>query len=86
MAEYIEREAVLKMQYWEGCGRIRYGVVAVADIENVPAADVVEVRRGRWVSVQNGKGCCSECHRLDAIDPIATHCRYCGARMDGECR
>lgn len=58
------------------------------DIEEMPTIDAVPVVHGRWVNVQNGKGCCSECNRLDAIDPIATHCRYCGAdmreRKDGE--
>ena len=47
-SEYIEREAVLKMQYWEGSGHIRYGVVDVADIENIPAADVVPVCRCKY--------------------------------------
>lgn len=59
-------------------------VVRYKDIINTPTENVAPVRRGRWVNIQNGNGCCSECHRLDAIDPIATHCRYCGARMDGD--
>lgn len=52
-------------------------------IADAPTVDAVEVVRGRWENVQNGKGCCSNCHRLDGIDPLATHCRYCGAKMDG---
>jgi len=44
----------------------------------------VEVVHARWENVQNGKGCCSNCNRLDSIDNLATHCRYCGAKMDGE--
>ena len=28
-----------------------------------------------------GTGVCSVCHRQDHIDPLATHCRYCGARI-----
>jgi hypothetical protein len=43
------------------------------------AAD--EVVYARWEAVQNGSGCCSNCHRLDSIDNLATHCRYCGAKM-----
>lgn len=34
-----------------------------------------------WTLVHNGKGVCSNCHRLDGIDPLATHCRYCGMRI-----
>ena len=45
--------------------------------------DAVEVVHAKWENVQNGKGCCSNCHRLDGIDNLATHCRYCGAKMDG---
>ena len=43
--------------------------------------DAVEVVHGRWMNVQNGKGICSNCNRLDSIDNLATHCRYCGAKM-----
>lgn len=45
MAEYIERDKVLAFAYWAGEGHIRYGVVDIDDIENIPAADVVPVVR-----------------------------------------
>ena len=32
--------------------------------------------------VSNGKGVCSNCHRLDSIDELAKYCRYCGAKLD----
>lgn len=51
---------------------------------NAPAADVAPVVHGEWIGVRNGKGICSHCNRLDSIDPLATHCRYCGAKMVGE--
>jgi hypothetical protein len=47
-------------------------------------AEVGVVKHAQWIGVQNGCGCCSNCHRQDRIDPIATHCRYCGAKMDGK--
>ena len=53
-------------------------------IDNAPTVDAVEVVHAKWENVQNGKGCCSNCHRLDGIDPLATYCRYCGAKMDGD--
>jgi hypothetical protein len=42
-------------------------------------------RRGKWLMITDSKHCgvCSECQRQDYIDPLATHCRYCGAKMDG---
>ena len=51
-------------------------------LEQAPRVDAVEVVHAVWVNVQNGKGCCSNCHRLDSIDNLATHCRYCGAKID----
>ena len=36
-----------------------------------------------WVAVENGHGVCSNCNRQDSIDNMATHCRYCGAKMKG---
>lgn len=53
-------------------------------LKNLPTVDAVEVVHARWENVQNGKGCCSNCNRLDGIDNLATHCRYCGAKMDGK--
>lgn len=63
---------------------VRKWLELVFEVVDAPTIDAVPVKHGKWVNVQNGKGCCSECHRLDAIDPIATHCRYCGTRMGGE--
>ena len=52
----------------------------------IPAADVAEVVHGKWELVDHvfATGICSNCHRQDNIDALATHCRYCGARMDGK--
>lgn len=53
-------------------------------MEDAPTVDAVEVVHATWENVHNEKGCCSNCNRLDSIDNLATHCRYCGAKMDGE--
>ena len=50
-------------------------------IDSQPTADVVEVKHAHWVGVHDGWGCCSNCHRMDGIDKLATHCRFCGAYM-----
>lgn len=49
-----------------------------------PIADVQEVVHAKFELIDNGKGVCNNCHRLDSIDNIAKYCRYCGARMDGD--
>lgn len=46
--------------------------------------DVQEVRHAKFELVNNGKGVCSNCHRLDSIDKLAKYCRYCGAKIDKE--
>ena len=53
-------------------------------VKKAPTVDAVEVVHGRWLNIQNGKGICSNCHRLDSVDNLATHCRYCGAKVDGD--
>lgn len=48
-----------------------------------PAVDAKPVPHARWtLKDEKGNGVCSHCNRQDAIDPMATHCRYCGAKMD----
>ena len=51
-------------------------------IRQLPTIDAVEVIHAKWENIQNGHGCCSNCHRMDDVDRLATHCRYCGAKMD----
>ena len=56
------------------------GMELVKKAENeTPIADVQEVRYCKFELVQDGKGVCSNCHRLDSIDKLAKYCRYCGA-------
>ena len=36
----------------------------------------------RWEELQDdGQGRCSNCHVMDDINPLATHCRFCGAKL-----
>lgn len=90
MAEYIEREALLK----EAESRIMWGASAAAVYElirDAPAADVVPVRHGRWIHTDlaahwYGKDECSECtyHEHDRRDlSHFNYCPSCGAKMDG---
>ena len=55
MKTYIERAAVLKVleEYYPGADERLH---IVKDITSIPAADVAEVRHGRWID-----GVCSEC-------------------------
>lgn len=91
--EFIEREAVIKAIMSEPPDA-HYPQWYVDKIKPIPAADVAEVRHGKWIQPhwKNSNYCCncSECggeamHReyqwdKNGIYPI---CPNCGAKMDG---
>ena len=91
MAEYIEREALLKHShigmtrvsdtewqkgYWDG-------VDDMAEyIREEPAADVAEVKHGEWISYGLRNPQCSLCRNYNIEK--SRFCPKCGGRMDGE--
>ena len=100
MAEYINREAIMKFPIRKDhCDKEHAnehfinGIESVLEyVENLPAADVAPVRHGRWVHTDLashwlGKDECSECtyHKKDRSDlSHNNYCPYCGAKMDLE--
>ena len=87
MKEYIERAAVIDLI------TRRYELLELCahEINSIPAADVVEVRHGRWMDAESDDECivwhCSECsYPVKTIGgyPIYQYCPNCGARMDKE--
>ena len=54
----------------------------MGDIEDYPAADVVEVRHGRWILKDDGRAHCSECD-TSGNSYVWHHCPNCGAKMEG---
>ena len=100
--EYIEREEALRQIFLEAMGHnfdfnVEYREVylsAKRAIKNTPAADVVEVRHGRWVHNEDyeswaEKYVCSECNQNAPSDgdyrhSLTNYCPHCGAKMDKE--
>lgn len=90
MNEYISREAAKEALYktseeydeYDKCDRIAIVALNNADemLNDIPAADVVEVRHGQWNGGATGWEC-SVC----SIESNNTYpyCPYCGAVMDG---
>ena len=90
MAEYIEREALLKRLNFsplfsnilDGGYFIKSGVLDL--VERQPKADVVGVRHGYWIS--GWDTVCSVC-KID-VDVYGVerfnYCPNCGAKMDGK--
>ena len=97
MAEYIDREAVMKKLDRYGCntastlGHHSGAVDVVADVVyNFPATDVAEVRHGKWIEhVEVGysgakyfRNNCSICGCLALKKDSEKYCHNCGAKMD----
>lgn len=71
---------VSKHMKW--CEAVHYGATT-AIIEKMPTIEATPVVHGRWEAVHDGWGRCPNCHRMDSIHEKATHCRFCGTKMDG---
>lgn len=96
MKEYIERAAVLSYPIRKDhCDKKHaneyfiFGIESVMEyVENLPAADVVEVRHGRWEMAPRNRGYdmrCSACGFFPGIRFFSSnYCPNCGARMDKE--
>ena len=84
MKEYIEREALLELYQIDGpeneTGHVPLPVIR-QNIMDLPAADVAEVRHGRWIE-KAPHPYCSECF-VECRDKTP-YCPNCGARMDKE--
>lgn len=94
MAEYIERETLMKFPIRrDHCDKEHAnehfinGIETVMEYaENLPAADVEPVRHGRW-NIQDGtktRRVCSVCG-FDGpeYDKFYGYCPNCGAKMNG---
>ena len=95
MSDFISREALLKKRH--GCDRNCSvcdfatdgdswcnGELFVVDVLAIPAADVVEVKRGRWIKRRFSEKVygetCSVCHTT--WDCGTNFCPNCGAKME----
>ena len=105
MAEYIKKEAVIKfiengLNNPDKTKSFGHDAIEImAEVQYMPAADVVEVRHGEWIETQEPLGwrdvdCieCSVCHENWIIDEDSSiddyecmwhYCPNCGAKMDG---
>lgn len=94
MKEYIERAAVIDLI----TRRYEQPELCTHEINSIPAADVVEVRHGRWIEDERtypGPGLannlCSVCGEIagawkEGLAPERkwAYCPACGALMDGK--
>ena len=96
MAEYIEREELLRIEKLLDTEVLRASKTAsniydqiLYDIENFPAADVVPVVHGKWIR-KEAEGAifadyeCSVCSAYPTGGIKSCYCPNCGAKMDEE--
>ena len=63
---------------------LRGGEAIIEDLTKFPAADVVEVRHGRWKNEGMGDFRCSLCSYVASAAILNNYCPSCGALMDKE--
>lgn len=86
--EYIEREKLMaELQKKVELSHNAMRAVTEEDFEDIindmPAADVVEVKHGQWIDGKCGHyKICSECNQI--ADFYFDYCPNCGAKMDGK--
>lgn len=79
MADYIDREKIFSI--WRSMPAPASVTSLAAAISQTPAADVVEVRHGRWIKHEWYNEC--EACRAKVICGY-NYCPNCGARMEKE--
>ena len=87
--EYISREAALTAL--QDSDLFNTTERQLRAIRELPAADVAEVRHGRWIDAYPDiepnpmfmYGICSECGFEQGISKYLNYCPNCGAKMDG---
>ena len=90
MTKYIDADKLLEeMEFVTTDPTCPMHIAATIDqiISLSPAADVVEVKHGKWTLEMDGSGICSKCNRWQVAvwddDGWQKYCGHCGARMDG---
>lgn len=89
MTEYIERDSALNLSFVARIGDSYEKIIWAERINDIPAADVEPVRRGRWrnvymISKNNVSQICSCCNNTIVMDRghHFNYCPACGAKMD----
>ena len=90
MADYIDREKIFSI--WRSMPAPASVTSLAAAISQTPAADVVEVRHGRWLTTDAYPHhlYCSVCYRtyaknakwVNELDLPTNYCPNCGALME----
>ena len=100
MSRYIDADELKgALQHYKNTEDSLYYDELEMYIDDTPAADVEEVRHGKWIITEYEYYDCSECgesyyngcdshagakRRLEINQDVYSYCPYCGAKMDKE--
>lgn len=94
MAEYIERSKVIELlksteingsPYMKRIVKATVDLAIEAILDDVPAADVEEVKHGHWVfDARTIAPRCSVCGEDAIAETVSPYCPWCGANCDEE--
>lgn len=83
MAEYIEREAAIRVVNGQSSLTMTRSSL-IDSISKLPAADVAPVVHGRWIALHDEFCTCSICkYPVYLMWDQTNYCPNCGAKMDG---
>lgn len=87
MAEYIEREAAIRVVNGQSSLTMTRSSL-IDSISKLPAADVAPVVHTRWAHLGGDEWCCPVCGFALTTEgswdkPTKKYCEDCGAKMDG---
>ena len=80
--EYIKREDALNAIRKSPISNMGTRIFCIDAIADIPAADVVEQKHGKWMEIRKGvipSGYCSEC---EIWNRVTAYCPNCGAQME----
>lgn len=84
MSKYIDAEGIMRACFSSYVTTNNKAYMEIANLANgVPAADVQEVRHGRWINDGHTLAC-SNCHTINIRGVEYAYCPNCGASMDGD--
>lgn len=90
MTDYISRDAAIKRFTFAtlDCLGMEPTIMAsdvVAALKSLPAAEVREVVRGKWIDHQEGRWIYAKCSECGTVHDVKSNfCPNCGADMRGE--
>lgn len=87
MSNYIDKRQLFEKMEWDN--DIQKWTIDGDDYSNIPAADVVPVRHGRWIPSDYTGDCCYTCSECGFVRDaylldIGNYCPACGTLMDGK--